>query len=157
MTISKDHIGGLVFLCLSVAYGYYAGDIALLPGDEFAPFNAQSLPNALALLGGILSIALIVTADRSSEGRIQLAGYDFWLVARLLVLVSLLGVALPWLGFLVSTVLFLMGGYWLLGVRRVKTLLLASVPFAVVLWFLLSQLLDIYLAPGRLFTGLMGG
>lgn len=157
MTISKDHIGGLVFLCLSVAYGYYAGDIQLLPGDEFAPFNAQSLPNALAVLGGILSVALIVTADRSIEGRVKLAGYDFWLVAKLLVLVLLLGFALPWLGFLLSTILFLVGGYWMLGVRQIKTLLLASVPFSVVLWFILAQLLDIYLAPGRVFTMLFGG
>ncbi|MBP0047489.1 tripartite tricarboxylate transporter TctB family protein [Marinobacterium sp. AK62] len=157
MPLSKDHIGGLVFLCLSVAYGYYAGEIALLPGDEFAPFNAQSLPSALAVLGGILSIALIVTADRSSAGRLQLAGYDFWLVAKLLLLVVLLGVALPWIGFLASTILFLIGGYWLLGVRSIKTLLLASVPFSVVLWFLLAQLLDIYLAPGRLFTAMLGG
>ncbi len=157
MTISKDHIGGLVFLCLSVAYGYYAGDIQLLPGDEFAPFNAQSLPNALAVLGGILSVALIVTADRSIEGRVKLAGYDFWLVAKLLVLVLLLGFALPWLGFLLSTILFLVGGYWMLGVRQIKTLLLASVPFSLVLWFILAQLLDIYLAPGRVFTMLFGG
>ncbi len=157
MTISKDHIGGLVFLCLSVAYGYYAGDIQLLPGDEFAPFNAQSVPNALAVLGGILSVALIVTADRSIEGRVKLAGYDFWLVAKLLVLVLLLGFALPWLGFLVSTILFLIGGYWMLGIRKIKTLLLASVPFSVVLWFILAQLLDIYLAPGRVFTMLFGG
>ncbi len=157
MTISKDHIGGLVFLCLSVAYGFYAGDIQLLPGDEFAPFNAQSLPNALAVLGGILSVALIVTADRSIEGRVKLAGYDFWLVAKLLVLVLLLGFALPWLGFLLSTILFLIGGYWMLGVRQVKTLLLASIPFSVVLWFILAQLLDIYLAPGRVITMLFGG
>lgn len=157
MTISKDHIGGLVFLCLSVAYGYYTGDIPLLPGDEFAPFNAQSLPSALAVLGGILSVALIVTADRSAEGRVKLAGYDFWLVGKLLLLVMLLGFVLPWLGFLLSTILFLMGGYWILGVRKVKTLLLASVPFSVVLWFMLAQLLDIYLAPGRIFTSLFGG
>lgn len=157
MTISKDHIGGLVFLCLSVAYGFYAGDIQLLPGDEFAPFNAQSLPNALAVLGGILSVALIVTADRSIEGRVKLAGYDFWLVAKLLVLVLLLGFALPWLGFLLSTILFLIGGYWMLGVRQIKTLLLASIPFSVVLWFILAQLLDIYLAPGRVITMLFGG
>lgn len=157
MFITKDHIGGLVFLCLSVAYGYYAGQIPLLPGDEYEPFNAQSLPRALAIMGGVLSIALLVTAERSSEGRLKLAGYDFWLVAKLLLLASLFALALPWLGFTLATILFLIGGYWLLGVRSIKTLLLASVPFAVVLWFLLSQLLDIYLAPGRLFSVLMGG
>ncbi len=72
-------------------------------------------------------------------------------------LVVLFAVALEWLGFLVSTILFLIGGYWLLGERRIKTLLIASVPFAVFIWFSLSQLLDIYLAPGRLITMLFGG
>jgi len=53
--------------------------------------------------------------------------------------------------------LFLVGGYWVLGERRWKTLLIASVPFGLFIWFSLSQLLDIYLAPGRLITMLFGG
>ncbi|RDL45071.1 tripartite tricarboxylate transporter TctB family protein [Marinomonas piezotolerans] len=157
MIITKDHIGGLVFLCLSAAYGYYTGDISMLPGDEYEPFNAQTLPNILAYLGGILSIALILTASRDAGDRLSLKGYDFPIVVKLLVLVVLFSVALEWVGFLLSTILFLIGGYWLLGERRVKTLLIASVPFAVFIWFALSQLLDIYLAPGRLFTTLFGG
>ncbi|MGB0663462.1 MAG: tripartite tricarboxylate transporter TctB family protein [Pontibacterium sp.] len=157
MTITKDHIGGLVFLALSVAYGYYATQIPLLPGDEFEPFHAQSLPTALAYLGGILSIGLIVTADRSANNKLRLAGYDFALVAKLLVLVVVFGLALDYVGFLISTIIFLVAGYWLLGVRKVKTLLIASVPFAVGIWFALTQLLDIYLAPGKLFATMFGG
>ncbi len=157
MIITKDHIGGLVFLCLAVAYGYYAGQIPMLPGDEFEPFNAQTVPNALSLLGGLLSLALLLTSRLDPNKRLRLGGYDFVLVGMLLVLVVLFGIALEWLGFLISTVLFLIGGYWLLGERRIKTLLIASVPFAVFIWFALSQLLDIYLAPGRLMTTLFGG
>ncbi|WP_067093972.1 tripartite tricarboxylate transporter TctB family protein [Marinomonas atlantica] len=157
MIITKDHIGGLVFLCLSAAYGYYTGDISMLPGDEYQPFNAQTLPNILAYLGGILSIALILTASRDPGDRLSLKGYDFPIVVKLLVLVILFSVALEWVGFLLSTILFLIGGYWLLGERRVKILLIASIPFAVFIWFALSQLLDIYLAPGRLFTTMFGG
>lgn len=157
MTITKDHIGGLVFLCLSVAYGYYAGDIPLLPGDEFEPFTARSLPNALAWIGGVLSLALLVTASKDASHKLNLAGLDFALVARLLLLVVLFALALEWLGFLLATVVFLIGGYWLLGERRPKMLLLASVPFAVGIWFVLTQLLDIYLAKGKLFTLLLGG
>jgi len=157
MTLTKDHIGGLVFLCLAVAYGYYAGEIPLLPSDEFEPFHGRTLPNALALLCGGLSLALLFSASRERKDRLSLAGYDFWLVGLLLALVVLFALALPWLGFLCSTVLFLIGGYWLLGERRIRTLLLASVPFAVGLWLVLAQLLEIYLAPGRLFTTLFGG
>ncbi|WP_111636718.1 tripartite tricarboxylate transporter TctB family protein [Marinomonas shanghaiensis] len=157
MVITKDHIGGLAFLCLSAAYGYYTGDIPMLPGDEYEPFNAQTLPTVLAFMGGILSIALILNASKNGGERLSLQGYDFAIVIKLLVLVILFGVALEWIGFLLSTILFLVGGYWVLGERRWKTLLIASVPFGLFIWFSLSQLLDIYLAPGRLITMLFGG
>ena len=157
MIITKDHIGGLVFLSLSVVYGYYAGDIALLPGDEYEPFHAQTLPYALAILGGILSLALLFTTKADAESKLSLKGYDFALVAKLLVLVVVFALALDWLGFLLATVFFLMVGYWLLGERRPKILLIASVPFAVGIWFALTQLLDVYLAPGQLYTQLIGG
>ncbi|MEC8079891.1 MAG: tripartite tricarboxylate transporter TctB family protein [Pseudomonadota bacterium] len=157
MVITKDHIGGLVFLCLSAAYGYYTGDISMLPGDEYEPFNAQTLPSALSIMGIILSLALIVTASRDTQDQLTLKGYDFPIVIKLLALVVVFSFALEWVGFLLSTIIFLIGGYWLLGERKVKTLLIASVPFAVFIWFALSQLLDIYLAPGRLITMLFGG
>ncbi|MCW4630009.1 MULTISPECIES: tripartite tricarboxylate transporter TctB family protein [Marinomonas] len=157
MVITKDHIGGLAFLCLSAAYGYYTGDIPMLPGDEYEPFNAQTLPTVLAYMGGILSIALIINASKNGGERLSLQGYDFAIVIKLLVLVILFGLALEWVGFLLSTMLFLIGGYWVLGERRWKVLLIASLPFSVFIWFSLSQLLDIYLAPGRLITMLFGG
>ena len=157
MTLTKDHIGGLVFLGLSVTYGYYAGQIPLLPGDEFEPFHAQTVPDALALIGTILSVALLLTADRTADKKLSLRGYHFPLVSKLLLLVVVFAIALNWVGFLLSTVLFLVGGYWILGERRPKTLITASLPFAVGIWFVLTQLLDIYLAPGRLFAQFFGG
>ncbi|MCL6414413.1 tripartite tricarboxylate transporter TctB family protein [Aestuariirhabdus sp. Z084] len=157
MMMTKDRIGGLLFLCLSASYGYYAGQIPMLPGDEYEPFTARSLPTALAGLGGILSILLLLTSRASEEQRVKLSGLDFWLVAKLLVLVSLFAIALSWIGFLLSTMFFLMGGYYLLGERRIKILLLASVPFAVGIWFVLARLLGIYLAPGQLYITLFGG
>ena len=105
----------------------------------------------------ILSLALIVTASRDTQDQLTLKGYDFPIVIKLLALVVVFSFALEWVGFLLSTIIFLIGGYWLLGERKVKTLLIASVPFAVFIWFALSQLLDIYLAPGRLITMLFGG
>ncbi len=152
MTVTKDHIGGLVFLCFSVVYGYYANQITLFPGDEYEPFHAKYLPLSLAILGILFSVCQLVTASKSSKDRLSLTGYDFVLVAKLLVLMVLFAISLEWLGFMVSTALFLSGGYWLLGERRPKILFLASVPFAVGFWFVLTQLLEIYLAPGRFFS-----
>ena len=47
---------------------------------------------------------------------------------------------------------FLFAGFWVLGERRKKILFGASLPFVLVFWFALTQLLDIYLAPGQLFA-----
>ena len=152
MILTKDHIGGLVFLGVSVVYGYHAGQIPLIPGDEFEPFNARSLPTILAWLCGLLSIALLASAKQDSNKRLRLLGYDFELVGKLLVLMVLFGLTLDWIGFLLSSMFFLIGGYWLLGERRIKTLLLASIPFVFIFWLVLVKLLDIYLAPGRLFS-----
>lgn len=157
MTLTKDHIGGLFFLSLSVIYGHYAGDIRLLPGEEYEPFHAQTVPYALAYLCGGLSLMLIVTASRQAKDKLSLRGYDFRLVALLLALVVIFALSLQWFGFLISTVIFLLAGYRLLGEKRPKMLFLASVPFAVGLWFILTQLLDIYLAPGLLINTLFGG
>ncbi|WP_067869846.1 tripartite tricarboxylate transporter TctB family protein [Neptuniibacter marinus] len=157
MMLTKDHIGGLVFLCLSVLYGYYAGSIHMLPGDEFEPFTARTVPYALAILGAVLSVGLLLTAKRSVENRLSLNGYDFALVAKLLLLIVCFGLALEWTGFMLATMLFLIAGFWMLGERRIKMLLLVSVPFAVSIWFILAKLLDIYLAPGQLYMQIFGG
>ena len=160
MTLTKDRIGGLIFLALSLSYGYQAGQLEMLPGDEFEPFTARTLPLALATLGALFSALLLIssiTRQSENDGPLSLAGFDLALTAKLLGLIVLFGLALHWVGFLLATIFFLLGGYWLLGERRPKILLLASVPFAIGIWFVLAQLLDIYLAPGQLFTSVMGG
>ena len=132
----------------------------MLPGDEFEPFTARTMPLALAAIGTLLSSLLLITAMMkpvSSDDQISVEGFDLALTGKLLGLIVLFGLALHWIGFLLATVLFLLGGYWLLGERRPKVLLLASVPFAIGIWVILAQLLDIYLAPGQLFMSLMGG
>ena len=156
MTITKDHIGGLLFLGLSVVYGYYAYDIRMFPGDQFEAFNAQTVPVALAWIGSVIAILMLATASKNSTDKLSFAGLDLALVAKLMVLVWVFAQALQWFGFLLSTIGFLMVGYWLLGERKVKTLLVASVPFALVFWFLLAQVLEIYLAPGRMWQWLLG-
>jgi len=156
MTITKDHIGGLLFLGLSVVYGYYAYDIRMFPGDQFEAFNAQTVPVALAWIGSVIAILMLATASKNHTDKLSFVGLDLALVAKLMVLVWVFAQALQWFGFLLSTIGFLMVGYWLLGERKVKTLLVASVPFALVFWFLLAQVLEIYLAPGRMWQWLLG-
>lgn len=152
MHISKNRLGALFFIVLSVVYGYYAADIRLYPGDELEPMTARTLPFVLAVLGFGLAVVLLVTG-KADDGPAQHEAMEWKPVISLMLLSILYGIGLDWLGFLISTIVFLIGGFWVLGERRLKVLLLASIPFVVFFWFGLTQLLDVYLAPGRLFSG----
>jgi len=154
MTIAKDRIGGLIFLALSIAYGYSVTLIPMYPGDEYEVFTAKTLPAALAFIGAVLSLIMIISSR--GEGKSTLPNLDWVIAIKLLALMSLYGVILEPLGFLVGTTLFLLGGYWLLGERRKLILFFCSLPLVTFFWYVLTQLLDIYLAPGDLLTWLGG-
>ena len=152
MTLSKERIGALFFLVLSLAYGYMAYQIRLYPGDELEAMTARTLPIVLSGLGIVFSLILIATGKQEEQG-VNIAGLD-WKPVILLMLLSLIyGYTLDWLGFLLSTTLFLIAGFWILGEKRPKILLLVAVPFVFIFWFGLTQMLEIYLAPGRIFGG----
>lgn len=153
MQLSKERIGALFFLLLSIIYGYFGTEIRLFPGDEFEPMTAQTMPFVLSILGIGLSFFLLITGKKTDA--VTEHQENEWLPVILLIGLTLLyGLTLDWLGFLVSTTLFLMGGFWILGERNWKIIIKISVPFVLVFWGGLTQLLDIYLAPGRLFAGL---
>ena len=150
MNLTRERVGALFFLALSVAYGYYATEIKLHPGDEYEPMTARTLPYVLSASGIGLSLLLLITGRQG-----QLDGHLLRLnwkpVIILLGLTLLYGFGLDWLGFLIATTLFLIAGFYTLGEKRIKVLLLVAVPFVFLFWFGLTQMLDIYLAPGRIF------
>ncbi|MFT7178462.1 MAG: putative tricarboxylic transport membrane protein [Oceanospirillaceae bacterium] len=150
MSLTKDRFGGLLFLLLSITYGYYAADIPLLPGDKFEPFHAQTMPYWLSGLGVIFSILLIVLKPAPTIESESISNSNLVLMLGLMAFTFVFSVALPWLGFPITTSIFLASSYWLLGERRPKMLVFASVPFALVFWLLLTQVLDVYIAPARL-------
>lgn len=150
MSLTKDRFGGLLFLLLSITYGYYAADIPLLPGDKFEPFHAQTMPYWLSGLGVIFSILLIVLKPAPIMESESISNSNLVLMLGLMAFTFVFSVALPWLGFPITTSIFLASSYWLLGERRPKMLVFASVPFALVFWLLLTQVLDVYIAPARL-------
>jgi putative tricarboxylic transport membrane protein len=153
MHYSKTQFGGLIFLLLSIAYGYSATSIALFPGDEAEPVSARTLPYFLAGLGCALSLYLLLFGrDGDSVDEVAITDLDWKLAAGLLLLMIAYGLALEWLGFLVATTLFLIIGFRLLGEHRPKVLLAVSVPFTLGFWLLLTKALDIYLAPGQMLT-----
>lgn len=153
MHLTKERFGGLLFLLLSLAYGYHATLIPGYPGDEYEPFTASTLPYALAGVGVVLSLLLMVSPGGE---RLQKESGNWRLVFAFLVLMIVYGVALTWLGFLVATILFLIAGIRLMGEPSLAFACKVSLPFTLIFWALLTKGLNVYLEPGRLFTQLLG-
>ena len=152
MILTRERIGAMFFLVLSIVYGYLSYQIKLYPGDELEAMTARTLPIFLSVMGVVFALVLLVTGNKQESGR-NIASLD-WKPVMLLMLLSLAyGFTLDWLGFLLSTTLFLIAGFRILGEKRLKVLLLVAVPFVFVFWFGLTQMLEIYLAPGRIFGG----
>ena len=158
MKISTNVIGALIFFIFSVCYGYYAYQIPLYPGEEYDVFTSQSMPKLYALLGIIVSALAIVmsvlTDSRTTNDTVKSAN-DFdkkgWFqVASLIALMVYYGATLEQLGFILSTISFLVFGFLILGERSKKRLFLASVPVVIVFWAIMTQLLGIYLSTGDL-------
>lgn len=154
MTLNRDAGAALGFLAFSIAYGWYATGIEMFPGQEYEPFTPQTFPLALAATGAVLGLAQLAKSLREPpEAGGSWAGYDWPRVGLLLLSMVAYGASFTWLGFLVSTMLFLAAGYLILGERRPIVLGSASVLVTVGFWLIMTRLLGIYLAPGELFRG----
>jgi putative tricarboxylic transport membrane protein len=158
--LTRDRIAALIFLAFSLAYGARTFEIPLY-GVGQGIMTARTLPFALAIAGVLVSLALLVAGGAKDDGedhsvRSIFGGLHWATVAQLLVLMVLYGLTIRWVGFILSTSLFLAIGYAILGERRWSVLLGASVPVVVAFWALLTQLLGVYLDPGSLWTDLWG-
>ncbi|NQZ25121.1 MAG: tripartite tricarboxylate transporter TctB family protein [Colwellia sp.] len=158
MKISTNVIGALIFFIFSVCYGYYAYQIPLYPGEEYDVFTSQSMPKLYALLGILVSalaiiMSVLTDSSTSDETEESANGFDkkgWFQVASLIALMVYYGATLEQLGFILSTISFLIFGFLILGERSKKRLFLASVPVVIVFWAIMTQLLGIYLSTGDL-------
>ncbi|XOV88618.1 MAG: tripartite tricarboxylate transporter TctB family protein [Pseudomonadota bacterium] len=144
-----------MFLLLSGGYGYFAGQIPLDFWSEQEPFNARSMPTFIAVFGAVCSVLLIVTRSPTTDWR-GLWRLNWRPACLLLALMSVYGVAFTYLGFGISTVLFLMIAFLILGERRMVPMLLVAVPLVAGFWLIL-KLLGIQLESGAWLMALAAG
>lgn len=143
--LTNDRIGGLLLLAFSVAYGLLTFDIPLLPFQAQAAFTARTMPEALSVLGIILSLTMIIKP--SSNARPEVAGFLWGRGAIICLVMVIYGLTVRPGGFLISTSLFLMAGILILGERRWWLVLVASVPVVVFFWVLMTQFLGVFIEP----------
>lgn len=143
--LSRDRVGALLMLAFSLGYGALSFRIPLLPFQAEAAFTARTMPQALALLGTVLSFALLL---KPGGGAFALPPEFRWGRAALLcALMIFYGFSVRPLGFLISTALFLIGGFIVLGERRLWLILVASLPPVVLFWALMTQVLSVFIEP----------
>ena len=152
---NPEKVGALFFLAVSIAYGLYAFKIPLTLLAQQETFNARTMPFALSVLGIFLSLMIIIlpSSDEQKEETVKtlIAGLDWrraWMFIAMMVVYAF---AMTWLGFIIASILYLASGFYILGERRIKVLLLASIPLVVGIWLLMSKILGMYIAPGEIF------
>lgn len=155
--LNRDTLGALIFLAFFTAYAVFAWQIPLLPFEEMDAVNSASIPKVYAVLGLIFSLlALLAQAIKrqhnSGDGWPQINRKSIGQTAVLLLLMWVYTALLEPIGFLLATSVFLSAGFFIMGERRWRVLLLASVPVAVVFWLIVTKLLGIYLVPGELWS-----
>ncbi len=151
----REKVGALILLLFTLSYGLLATKIPLtfLAQQEF--FTPRTMPYALSIAGIVLSLAILIFPTRDPAGKTTLAqetaGMDWATAIKLVVLMTLFGLTIKFLGFILASICFLLIGFWILGERRKKLMFFTAVPLVVILWGLMSMLLGVYIAPGEIF------
>ena len=155
-----------VFLVICFIYGYtafFVMDALLPPFMKQSPIWPSSFPKLLAAMGIVLSfIVLLSPANKEVEPGAddinyrRLGDYHLGQALALLGLMVLYAISLRPVGFLLSTIGFLALCGFLLGERKLHIMIPIAVLTTVVIWYLVQQVLGIYLRPLPGFLGQEG-
>jgi len=153
--MKKEKVGALILLMFSIAYGLLAYKIPLTFLGQRETFNARTMPFALGIIGTLLSfLILVLPSGRTDEGdkvKDAFRGLDWSSVGLLIGIMIFYSITLRFLGLVISSIIFLVGGFYILGERRIWLLFIGSVPLVLFIWFLMSRILGMYIAPGEIF------
>ena len=154
--MALDRWIALIILPLCGLYGWTAFvpmEAGLLPFELGMPFLPNSLPKGLGVIGA--AVALFVLVAPRAEGALEPGGPDLRALARgpvlqaltLLALMAAYALALRPMGFLFSTFFFLVVAAIVLGERRWPRLVLVAALAAFLVWYLVQEVLGVYLRP----------
>ena len=148
----------LIFVIVSVAYGYTAFvvmEASLLPFERNMTFLPNVLPKWLSVIGALVGLAVLAQsgagagngADADDINVGDLRQYKLGQAITLLALMIAYALLLRPVGFVATTTLFLILGAVILGERRYVLLVPVSVLAAFLIWYLVQEVLGIFLRP----------
>ena len=156
MRISPTKFISLLFFIFSVFYLYTAHQIVVFTFDENAPFNARTFPIYLGWAGIFFSGLKIILPEKAPT-EVDHKYLDYKSIIYLILVSIIYGAVILKVGYFLSTSLFLIISYYLLGERRWLWMFLLSFPFVAIFMFLLHGVLNIYLRDPLLkYLGIIG-
>ena len=156
MRISPTKFISLLFFIFSVFYLYTAHQIVVFTFDENAPFNARTFPIYLGWAGIFFSGLKIILPEKVPT-EVDHKYLDYKSIIYLILVSTIYGAVILKVGYFLSTSLFLIVSYYLLGERRWLWMFLLSFPFVAIFMFLLHGVLNIYLRDPLLkYLGIIG-
>ena len=156
MKISPSKIISLLFFIFSGFYLYTAYQIRVFAFDENAAFNARTFPVYLGYAGLIFSALYIILPERKPTN-IDVSILEYKKTILLVALMIIYGITILKAGYFLSTSIFLVLSYIVLGERRWIWVFILSFPFVAIFMYLLHGLLNIYLRdPFLKYLGIIG-
>lgn len=157
--MALDRWIALVFVTICFVYGYaayFTMDQLLPPFMQRNPIWPSSFPKVLSVLGILVGSVVLLGLEKpdpnaeDSAPEInyrRLHEYKLGQALGLLALMAAYALMLRPLGFLLATVGFLAGGAVILGERKFHILIPVTAFAAGVVWYLVQQVLGIFLSP----------
>lgn len=156
--MALDRWVALAFITLCCVYGYaafFTMDDSLPPILRRNPIWPSTFPKILTVAGIIVGMMVLFApkaakAASKGDGTMDLARWrDYQIIPALALVVLMIGYAMTLrpLGFLGATTLFLMLGAMILGERKLHILIPVSAFAAWSIWYLVQEVLGIFLRP----------
>lgn len=153
--MALDRWIALVILGICLIYGYTAWftmDDALAPFMRRNPIWPSTFPKVLSILGIVASMIIVLGLEKAEQKEHdidyrRLTEYNLGQAVLLLALMVAYALCLRPVGFLISTSVFLIAGAVILGDRKWHVMIPIAVIASLVVWYLVQQVLGIYMRP----------
>ncbi|WP_343561813.1 tripartite tricarboxylate transporter TctB family protein [Kiloniella sp. b19] len=160
--MTLDRTIALFFLLFCGLYGFASFDYPLLPFERNMVFLPNTMPTALSVIGIGLSLILLISGGKPQTAEAQaeqdrkfaaLKEYKLGQAALIVGAMVLYALVLRPIGFIPSTIAFLVGCSWVLGERKIIKMVSVSAIGTVGIWYLVQEVLGIFLRPLPAFIG----
>lgn len=141
---------GLLLFVIAAIYLYFSFQ---LPNYPYTPVDADVIPKGLGILMLILSVALFFSRAKETEAektKRAIPGRELLVILAVFGMIFVYILLFEAVGFVIMTALFIYFCSWFLGYRKLKTNVLVSLLFPLVLYIIFVNALGITLPRGIL-------